>query len=281
MSSSSPTINSLFFFNKQDSAKILGLLGQHMLKKPLVPLVPLSTVLSIAPNIQNIEYTETKDILIEVPPIEEESNVRPSIEFVSPTHQDSLFWCLYIIMHGYNDYIQVSRNYGVKELEVKKHIGDLIRANPNMLKRANIKITKAAAQEIMSELLTSVRDTSYLTMMGMLAIYKINIIMISASGKTMVHFVSNVDGEQPTYVVYKDNFGKYKLQVDPLSNDEIDLLKTTVFCLESYLKPLKTVSNYKVDELYAIARQVGIFDETKKYKKGDLYDELNDVLSWK
>jgi hypothetical protein len=278
MSNSSPTINSLFFFNKQDSAKILGLLGQHMLKKPLVP-VPFS----ILPT-TSVEYTETKDVVIEPPPPinnVHESDANPSIEFISPTHQDTLFWCLYIIMYGHNDYIQVSRNYGVKELEVKKHIGDLIRANPNMLKKANIKITKAAIQEIMSELLTSVRDTSYLTMMGMLAIYKMNIIMISASGKTMVEFISDKDTEQPTYVLHKDNFGKYKLQAEPISKEQIAELKTKIFCLESYLKPLKTVSNYKVDELYAIARQVGVFDETKKYKKGDLYDELNDVLMWK
>lgn len=279
MSSSSPTINSLFFFNKQDSAKILGLLGQHMLKKPMVPLVPLNVVL---PNIvSNVEYTETKDVIIEPPPPIDGLHENPSIEYISPTHQDTLFWCLYIIMYGHNDYIQVSRNYGVKELEVKKHIGDLIRANPNLLKTANIKITKAAVQEIMSELLTSVRDTSYLTMMGMLAIYKINIIMISASGKTMVHFVSNVDVEQPTYVLHKDSFGKYKLQSEPITKEQIEELKTSIFCLESYLKPLKTVSNYKVDELYAIARQVGMFDENKKYKKGDLYDELNDALMWK
>jgi hypothetical protein len=118
-------------------------------------------------------------------------------------------------------------------------------------------------------------------MMGMLAIYKMNIIMISANGKTMVHFVSNIDVEQPTYVLHKDNFGKYKLQVEPVSKEQIIELKTRLFCLDSYLKPLKTVSNYKVDDLYAIARQVGIFNENKKYKKGDLYDELNDALMWK
>jgi len=277
MSNSSPAMNSLFFFSKQDSAKILGLLGKHMLKKPLIPNV-----------CQNVEYTETKDVDIEVPPpipietmVESQQDDKPAIEFISPTHQDTLFWCLYIIMYGYNDYIQVSRNYGVKELEVKKHIGDLIRANPNLLKKANIKITKAAVQEIMSELLTSVKDTSYLTMMGMLAIYKMNIIMISANGKSMVEFISDKDVDQPTYVLHKDSFGKYKLQAEPISKEQIDDLKTTVFCLESYLKPLKTVSNYKVDELYTIARQVGIFYENKKYKKGDLYDELNDVLMWK
>jgi hypothetical protein len=271
MSNSSPTMNSLFFFNKQDSAKILGLLGQYMMKKQLVPNI-----------VSSVEYTETKDVAIEPPPqILISETHEKSIDFFTPTHQDTIFWCIYIAMYGYNDYLQIDRNYGVKLNVVKKQISDWIGQNPSKMKQSNIKITKAAVQEIMSELLTSIRDTSYLTMMGMLIFHRINVIMISANGKTMVNFVSNVDVEQPTYVMHKDSFGKYKLQVDPISKEEIDVLKTKVFCLESYLKPLKTVSNYKVEELYSIARQVGIFDENKKYKKGDLYDELNDVLMWK
>lgn len=275
MSNSSPAMNSLFFFSKQDSAKILGLLGKHMMKKPLVPLS------TISPNNDSVEYTETKDVVIEVPPIILNEKTEPDIEYISPTHQDTIFWCIYIAIYGYNDYLQVNRNYGVKLNIVKKQISDWIGQNPSKMKQTNIKITKAAVQEIMSELLTSIRDTSYLTMMGMLVYHRINVIMISANGKSMVHFVSNVDVEQPTYVLQKDSFGKYKLQAEPASKEQIDELKTTKFCLESYLKPLKTVSNYKVDELYAIARQVGIFDENKKYKKGDLYDELNDALMWK
>jgi hypothetical protein len=277
MSNSSPTMNSLFFFSKQDSAKILGLLGKHMLKKPLVALSQADPI----SHHDSIEYTETKDVVVEPPPITIIEPSEPSIECISPTHQDTIFWCIYIAMYGYNDYLQIDRNYGVKLNIVKKQISDWIGKNSSKMKQTNIKITKAAVQEIMSELLTSIRDTSYLTMMGMLVYHRINMIMISTNGKSMVHFVSNVDVDQPTYVLHKDSFGKYKLQIEPITKEQIDELKTTIFCLESYLKPLKTVSNYKVDELYAIARQIGIFDESKKYKKGDLYDELNDALMWK
>jgi hypothetical protein len=69
-----------------------------------------------------------------------ETKPTPIIEFISPTHQDSLFWCIYIAMHGYNDYLQVSRNYGVKELEIKQKIGNYIQSNPSKMKKTNIKI---------------------------------------------------------------------------------------------------------------------------------------------
>jgi hypothetical protein len=266
MSNSSPTINSLFFFNKEDSAKIIGLLGKYMMKK---------TLLEVIPNKTTIQMPMEKE--------PEKSQEAPSIEneFISPTHQDTIFWCIYIAIHGYNDYIQVSRNYGVKELETKQKIGNWIQANPGKMKQTNIKITKAAVQEILSELLTSIKDTSYLTMIGMLIYYNINVIMISANGKTMVEFISNKDIDQPTYVLHKDQYGKYKLQINPINTVQITELKQRLFCLESYLKPLKPISTYQIGHLNEIAMKVGIQFENKKIKKTDIYNEIYSYLEWK
>jgi len=292
MSNSSPTINKLFFFNKQDSQNILGLLAKHMHTKISSCSSPIQDHSNIAydivtcPDIDNRELLQHEEPILKTEEIQEvqsneESTEDLSTEYISPTHQDTIFWCIYIIIHGYNDYIQVSRNYGVKLNSVKKQISDWINLNPSAMKQTNIKITKAAVQEIRSELLTSIRDTSYLSLMGMLVFHKINLILISANGKTMVEFISNKDVEQPTYVLHKDAFGKYMLQVDSMTKEQIEELKTRVYCLESYLKPLKTISHYQVADLYAIAKQIGIFNETKKYKKTELYDELHDVLQWK
>jgi hypothetical protein len=231
---------------------------------------------------QNLETPQPQPILETTPPQPIlETKPTPIIEFFLPTHQDSLFWCIYIAMHGYNDYQQVSRNYGVKELEIKQKIGNYIQANPSKMKKTNMKITKAAVQEILSELLTSVRETSFFSMIGMLVYYNINIMIIDATGKKMLKFVSDVDNELPTHVLHKDKFGKYKLQSEPVSRTQIDQIKTDIFCLESYLKPLKSISSYHVEDLYKIAKQIGVYNDTKKYKKTDLYQELNEALVWK
>jgi hypothetical protein len=97
----------------------------------------------------------------------------------------------------------------------------------------------------------------------------------------MLEFISDVDNELPTYVLHKDKFGKYKLQSEPLSRQQIITMKTTIFCLESYLKPLKPISTYHVEDLYKIANQIGIYNNNKKYKKTDLYQELCEALVWK
>lgn len=275
----------MFFLQSNDTDNILDVLDKYMFTKSSIiletPITQPETP-SITQTITTPELTPelTKSITITQQPILE-TNPTPIVEFISPTHQDSLFWCIYIAMHGYNDYQQVSRNYGVKELEIKQKIGNYIQSNPSKMKKTNMKITKAAVQEILSELLTSVRETSFFSMIGMLVFYNINILIIDATGKKMLEFVSDVDNELPTYVLHKDIFGKYKLQSEPLSRQQIITMKTTVFCLESYLKPLKTISSYHVEDLYKIAKQIGVYNDNKKYKKPDLYQELCEALVWK
>ena len=46
-----------------------------------------------------------------------------------------------------------------------------------------------------------------------------------------------------------------------------------MFCVEDYEKPMKSISNYKVDELQKMGEKFGV-DMTKKYKKQDLYVEI-------
>lgn len=285
MSNSYSTINQMFFLQSNDTDNILDLLDKYMFTKSSIVLDITITQPETPSTSEPLSTPEpipelTKPILIIQQPILETKSI-PIVEFISPTHQDSLFWCIYIAIHGYNDYLQVSRNYGVKELEIKQKIGNYIQSNPSKMKKTNMKITKAAVQEILSELLTSVRETSFFSMIGMLVFYNINILIIDATGKKMLEFVSDVDNELPTYVLHKDKFGKYKLQSEPLSRQQVETTKTTVFCLESYLKPLKPISSYHVEDLYKIAKQIGIYNDNKKYKKTDLYQELIEALVWK
>jgi hypothetical protein len=96
----------------------------------------------------------------------------------------------------------------------------------------------------------------------------------------MLEFVADKDNELPTYVLHKDTYGKYSVKTEPLTTDEIADMKNKMICLESYLKPLKSISNYKVEELEELATKMGIYDGKKKYKKTDLYQEISEVCTW-
>jgi hypothetical protein len=97
----------------------------------------------------------------------------------------------------------------------------------------------------------------------------------------MVEFISDKTAESPTFVLYKDTYGKYKLNTQPLTLDQISELRTKMTGLENFTKPLKAVSQYKLSELEDLAKKIGIYNETKKYKKNGLYEELAAACMWR
>ena len=205
----------------------------------------------------------------------------PINDIVSPTQHDTLFWCIYIVIHGYNDYLQIGRNYGVKELELKKLIGESIQSYPNQLKQSNYKITKVAIQEILSDLMTSQKETNMLCLIAMISYFKLNIIIVNSTKKVMLEFVCLPDITLPTYILYKDAYGKYSIKTTPIYKVEIEIMKSTMVCLENYIKPLKPISTYKIDDLIFIAKKVGIYNETDKPKKNELYEQINNNIMWR
>jgi hypothetical protein len=83
--------------------------------------------------------------------------------------------------------------------------------------------------------------------------------------------------ENPMYIYYHDFLRgqiKYKIRTDDFKPDLTDF-----FCLENYQKPLKAISNYKVDELTEIANKVGYVLEGK-LTKPELYNKLMEHCCW-
>jgi hypothetical protein len=158
-----------------------------------------------------------------------------------------------------------------------------MKENVVRIKNTNYKLTNVAIQEVLSELLTSQKETSLLCLIVMIVYYNINILIINENTKCMLEFWcnkdripsinnSNEEGDALTYVLYKTDNGKYKLQYENIGSFQINDLKEKYVVLESYNKYIKAISNYKVEELEDMAKKFGVFDETKKYKKAELYE---------
>lgn len=226
-------------------------------------------------KIEDIDVPQTVDI------IKEEEFAIDEKELISPRHQDTLFWCLFIIHFGYKEYLQVDRNYGVKELEEKQKIYEFIKNNPTKAKETNYKITNVAIQEMLSELMIPQKQTSMLSLIGLIAYYNVNLFIINEETKCMLEFWANAEMKTDTltYIIYKSSDGKYKLQFENIGEYKVIELRNKYMVLEHYSKYMKSVSGYKVEELEAMAQKLNIFDETKKYKKSELYENIGKVLA--
>jgi hypothetical protein len=201
-------------------------------------------------------------------------------DYISPKLPDSLFWCIYIAVNGYDEYLEIHRNYGVKELEIKKNVSDMVKENPSAFKLTNYKMTKASVQEILSELLTSQKETSMISLMAIIIFYKINIVLLNPTTKCALEFISNKDSELSYYVLIKEG-NRYSINIEELSKENINSRKEDWFCLESYLKPLKPISSYKLEELIAISKKLGIHQPEEKVKKPELYEKISEHAKWK
>jgi len=201
------------------------------------------------------------------------------IDTISPNKKDSLFWCLYIISYGYSDFMQVTRNHRVRQLEVQKEVIDLIQKNKNIMKNTNMKFTNVATQELTSDLLSITKDINYCVAMALCVLYKININLIDREKGVYIKFVSNTDIELPTYAIYREDTYRYSVDIEPLTSDKMENMNELI-CLESYLTPLKTISNYKINELMETASQLGLLNDDKKYKKKEIYDLIYNKIRW-
>lgn len=247
---------------------------EHVLVREKEPTISAPTQDVAASNLVKLNQVTATD---SIKPIQVTTT-----DSVLPKQQDTLFWCIYIAVFGYNDYLEVSRNYGVKELDIKKQIADFLQKTPTAFKTSNIKVTKVAIQEILSELLTSQKETSILCLLAMIVKHKINVLLVDPTDRFYLEYYHDKDmDESPTYVLIKDTYGKYRIQLEPLSKDSIIHWKSSRFALDSYQKPLRAASLYKVHELEELARRFSLYDDAKKYKKADLYNDICEGIRWR
>lgn len=279
-------LNNIFFRNNEINAiSDLSKLNNYMLTKTFKEKVINDNLFhnkecGVLPLLSENVINDTDDLM----------NIENDL--IKPRQGDTLFWCLYIIAHGYNDYVQIRRNYGIKELEEKCKIFEFVKSCPSKIKNTNYKITNVATQTIISELMSVQKQTSMLVMISMIVYYNINILIIDPSKKCMLEFWCNKDmiprmnemstkEHADTFVIYKNEYGKYNLQLENISVSKIYEMRSKMISLEHYEKLFKSVSNYKVEELEEFARKLELLDSNKKYKKNELYELISEKCIWK
>lgn len=211
--------------------------------------------------------------------IPKEKESLATVEYKKPKQKDTLFWCLYIAKYGYDEYTEIHTHYGTKQLEIQQKIGNYIRNNMVLLKNVNTRITKAAAQEILSELLTDSKTTSMHVLYAYAIYYNMNLILLHPTTKYYLEIQSDTMEDVDTYLLQKDDRQQFSIREAPLTEQEYKEIIDTKFRLESYLRPLKAIGNYKVDELYEVAEKVKM-DLTVKRTKPELYNAITEKIKW-
>ena len=272
----------IFFYDNPiiELSQIMNILKPHMYTTTTmnaVHQVPCQAIkdIIVTPRTNTIE--ETPVILDKPQNVHEKEQKK--MEHIKPNLIDSLFWCLYIINYGYNDFQQITRNHRVKQIEIQSQVIDKIQKDKNCMKNTNFKFTNVAIQELTSDLMTITKAINYNTALSLCVLYNINIYIIDNSKGVYIKLISNTEIELPTYAIYREKLNTYSVDIEVLTADKITALENLI-CLESYLRPLKTISNYKIVELTELASKFKLLEDNKKYKKQELYELVYNKIRW-
>ena len=234
---------------------------------------------SIAPK-QNIESQVSKlDVVPESQPTT--AAEEPCISTLTPAQADSLFWCIYIAIHKYDEYLMVHNKHNMLELEWKQKLSKQITDCPSKLKQSNHKVTKANIQEILSDFMTAPYKTNMLCVIAITVYYNIHIIIMNSTNNMRMEFTTETDNAVPidTYIIYKNERNHYSICPEPASIAELARIRSSSLLIENNEKPLKSIGSYKVDELIMYAKLFGIYNDHEKYKKNELHDIVGEYAA--
>jgi hypothetical protein len=212
------------------------------------------------------------------PKVEEKIDTKR--EFVFPVQKDSLFWCFYIMKHGFESYENLENINIVVEKKLKIECVELLRKNKQL-----IKAKKIAPLTHIENCLANENKIDMKTFLALCVIS--NLSMLYLDKKTYfllnLHEVEddNSDFDYESFHIVKRTDDPLKYSVYLNDADKVEKIKECVnanYKIENMSKPIKALSSYKVSELVDIAKKLGIetINKTtnKQKNKNEIYESL-------
>lgn len=258
---------------------------QNLLFKP--KNMPFSNIIENVSNYMLTTYWKNQFLIkTDVEEVNEISDIEsieetPIEEYIQPKQKDSLFWCIFIAKHGYQEYLEIQNHYSSRQMDLQKKICNYIKENTHLLKTVNIRITKAMVQEIISDLMTEIKKTSIYVLYVYAFYFQLNIVIMHPNEKCFLKvFTEDENFENTIILLQKNEQEQYTLLNDNLSLQEYINLFNNKYCIENHIRPLKAISNYKVFDLDEISEKLDLDFEDKPMRKQEKYDEITKLIKW-
>lgn len=203
---------------------------------------------------------------------------RKKNSYFTPEQEDALFWCIFTLKFGSDEYNLIETKYKNHEIKEKMCIVDYLNKHKTAMK--SMKISKTVTQEIMGKLMTN-NITDLQTLHGICAYYKLHVFVVNSKKMTYIDYdYSNSDdtNNDDIFVIYKSNSllsntkCKYSIKTN-INKGEITNIVENFVKFESFEKPFNGISTYKLLDLENIHKKLGL--ENTKRNKNELYTQIN------
>jgi hypothetical protein len=193
-----------------------------------------------------------------------------------PKKQNSLFWCIYIFIHGYDEYQMIHNSrHSTVELSENQKIIDFLRSNPKIIKSTNHKTTNIKSQELLSDLMIG-KKTNISLLIPYAIFYKTSIVVSFCNKNVVLEVIPEISEKQ--LIIYYDKNKNYGIDLSTTDCGKIiNHLRDKNIFIENYDKALKSISHYKTEDLREMAKKLGI-EMPLKIKKNEMYSALENYF---
>lgn len=219
--------------------------------------------IDVAPKASTQNIIETMPKNIPKPPIIEKKiieNKRKIETIYKPKQKDSLFWCLYILKHGYFNYeMEINGQYFVVEKQEKFKYIDMLRKNKELLKIHKIKPFTELEDDLANKDKISVK-----TFFALCILENINVLLVDKR-KMFEITCTDIDNEHPVHVIHKNNKTmEHHIELN-ITDDKLQHYRDTYYKCDTLDSTIKAISSYKLNELIDLCKKLDI-DITKYVK---------------
>ena len=185
-----------------------------------------------------------------------------------PFQEDNLFWIYYIMLNGIENYKMLGEHTYKTEKEEKIKCIEKLKENKSIIKEMKSKIIDCE---------NDLMNNKKISMSTFLILCQIKNIYPCVVYRNMYLLLPDCD--KPSFIIHKVNnlFG-----YEPYNETLFEGIKTNRYYISNINKPIKTISNYKIDEIKNIAEalHISLFGDNQKNKtKIMLYDDIKNVMN--
>jgi hypothetical protein len=191
-------------------------------------------------------------------------------KFYKPKQKDTLFWCFYILKHGYSNYeMEINNQYFQVEKNEKYKYIDILRQNKDKLKIHKIKPLTELEEDLAHNQTISIK-----TFFALCVVEDINVMLVDRRKIYELTFnKANVN------VIHRNKTNdNYSIEIQ-INNDILNDYRNNYYIMPNFDSKLKSVSAYKSNELLDLCYKFNIDvdnykNDKKKLTKNELYELL-------
>lgn len=230
-------------------------------------MIQLSDSIIIRPksSLKNIEKKVNKKQLVQ-DKIKNKCEVkRKKEDMYRPKQKDSLFWCFYILKHGFSNYeMDINNKYFVVEKNEKFKYIELLRKNKDLLKIHKIKPLTELEDDLANKDKISIK-----TFFALCILENINVLLVNKR-KVYELLCTDIDDKHPINIVHRNSeVYEHSIELD-VTQDTINKYRETYYKMSSFDATLKSIGSYKLEELTDLCKKLDInINECNKKKEGN------------